>query len=223
MTGFEIAALVAMIAGGAMQHKAQTDAMKRQREQAVMAQQRQLAAQNEATAAASRRAAEFDPNARKQQQDQIAQELTGQLTEQVNKPQITAQGVQVGTTLPAGQGGQDYLTSKAKEEAKTRASLHALASLMGRVGSASELRQREAIGIGDTAGEIGRIQSGAENIFGIDQVGIGAAGQPSLGMQLAGAALSAGGQYGMARGAVKPAAPKYPEYGMASGPAGGWV
>jgi hypothetical protein len=204
MTGFEIAALIAMIAGAGMQHKAQSDAAKRQREQAVMAQQRQLNAQNEATAEAAKRAADFDPTARRDNQQQIEQALTGTLDQQVSQPQITAQGVQVGTTLPEGQGGTEYLTAKAREQAKATASLRGLAALMGRIGSASELRRGEAVGIGDTAGAIGRIQGGADNIAGIDGVGVQAAGQPNLGMMIAGQALSAYGGSKLAGSGMKP-------------------
>jgi hypothetical protein len=185
----------------------------------MTARQRQLMAQNQATDQAAKKAAEFDPTARKQQQDALAQEMTGQLEQQVAKPQITAQGVQVGATIPG--GTQDYLAAKARETAKTTESMRALASLMGRIGSASELRRKEAVGIGDTAGAIGRIQTGANNIGGIDMVGIDAAGQPDFGSQLASEALRYYGGYKMA-GAGK-TAPTYPEYGKASGPTGGWV
>lgn len=198
-----VAALVASIAGAGLQYSAQQSALKKQQQTAVDAQRRQLAARNEATQIAARKAGEFDPGARQQQQQDIQQQLTGELDKQVAAPQITAQGVQVGTTLPSGAGGTAYLTAQAKEQAKATASLRELAALMGRIGGASQLREKEAVGIGDAAGAIGRVQNGAENIFGVDQVGIGAAGQPNVGMMLAGEALRAGGQYGMAKTSTK--------------------
>lgn len=197
-----VAALIASIAGAGLQYKATSDAAKRQQRQALEAQQRQLAMQNEATNVAARRASDFDPTTRQAAQDQITQQLTSTLDNQVSQPQVTAQGVQVGTTLPQGQGGADYLAAKAKEQAKTTASLRTLAALMGRMGSADELRRNEAVAFGDAAGQIGRIQSGADNIAGIDQVGIEAAGQPSPGAMLAGAALQSAGAYGMASSGV---------------------
>lgn len=228
MDPLTIAGIVASLASAAVQQQAAASAAKRQREQAVMAQKRQLDMQNEASAAAARRASEYDPTERGNRQQQIQQEITGEMERQVQGPQVTAQGVQVGATIDG--GGADYLTAKAKEEAKTKASLHALASLMGRMGSAGELRRREAVGFGDTAGEIGRIQTGANNLWGADQVGIEAAGQVSPGAMLASQALGAAGSYAMSQGAMPKGYGRsaggvagYPEYGMASGRTGAWV
>lgn len=197
MDPISIASLIAMIAGAGLQYKASSDASKRQREQALAAQQRQLNEQNAASAAAAKRAADYDPTTRAANQQAIEQQLTDTYSKQVSQPQITAQGVQVGTTLPEGQGGTEYLKARAKEQAKTTASLHALAGLMARIGAPGELRRNEAVAFGDTAGEIGRIQNGAGNLFAADQVGIEAAGNPSPGMLFAGAALRAAGGAGM--------------------------
>lgn len=215
-----IAAIAASLAGAGLSAYSQNQALKRQQAVAREAQQRQLNAQNQATQVAAKKASEFDPKERAMQQALIEQQLTGELDQQVRQPQITAQGVQVGATIPESSGGADYLTAKAREQAKTTASLRGLAALMGKIGSAGELRRKEAVGIGDTAGAIGRIQGGADNIFAADQVGINAAGRQNVGLQLASAALSAYGAAG-APGAGR--AVKYPEYGMASGPTGGWV
>lgn len=193
MDPFSIAAIVSMIAGAGLQAYSANQAAKKQQQAAIQAQQRQLQERQMATDVAAKRTAEFDPSTRQQNQQQIQQDMTGQLQQQVQPQQITAQGVQVGSTIPDQAAGSDYMTAKAKEAAKTAASLHGLAGLMGRIGSASELRRNEAVGIGDTAGEIGRIQNGADNIAGIDQIGIDAAGRPNLGLQLAGAALGAYG------------------------------
>src|SRR5205085_6793507 len=78
-----IASLVAMLAGAGLQYKASTDASKRQKEQALQSQQRQLAAQNEATAAAAKRAGDFDPTTRQQNQQQIQDQLTDTYDKQV--------------------------------------------------------------------------------------------------------------------------------------------
>jgi hypothetical protein len=179
---------------------------------------RQLAKQNEATQVAAKKAAEFDPNARKDTQQQIADQMTGQLQQQVAQPQITAQGVQVGTTIPQGQGGTEYLTAQAKEAAKSTASLRALAGLMGRIGSASELRRNEALGMGDAAGEIGRIQNGANTMGAIDQIGVQNAGREN---PLYGVASGVLRGYGMS--AAGGAGTKYPDNNTASGPTGAWL
>lgn len=207
-----------MIASAAISAHSQSQAAKKQKQQMVMAQQRQLNAQNAATDVAMKRVDEFDPNTRKANQDAITQELQGGYEKEIAAPQITAQGVQVGNTIEG--GTPDYLTTKAREKSKATESLRQLAALMGRTGSASQLRRNEAVGFGDSAGEIGRIQTGANNIFGADQVGIQAAGQPSVGSTLASAALGAYGQGKLATsGLGKPPA----VLGTPSGPTGGWV
>jgi hypothetical protein len=188
-------AAAAAIAGAAISAQSQSQAAARQKQLAVQAQQRQLAAQNQATDVAMKRVQQFDPGTRAQNQQDIQQQLTDTYNKTVDAPQITAQGVQVGTTLPAAQGTGDYTIATAKEEAKTKASLHALAGLMGRIGASSELRKGEAVGIGDTAGDIGRIQEGAGNTAGIDQLGIQSV-QPDAGLAFAGAALRAYGAAG---------------------------
>lgn len=183
-----------LIAGTALQQKSQSDAISKQRRMAVESQQRALQSQNQATDAAMRRVQEFAPEQRQQQQQEIAQDLTQQYEGAASQP-ITAQGVQVGQSLPEGSGTTDYLAAKARETAKGAESSRALAALFGRLGAAGQLRRNEATGIGDTAGEIGRIQTGANNMGAIDQIGIDSV-QPSIGMSLAGQALSG---YGMGR------------------------
>lgn len=174
--------------GAALSSKAQSDAASKQRRMAVESQQRALQARNQATDVAMRRVQEFAPEQRQQRQDEIAQDLTQQYEQAAATP-ITAQGVTVGQTLPQGGGTTDYLTSRAREAAKATESNRALAALFGRLGAAGQLRRDEAVGLGDTAGEIGRIQTGADNMAAIDQVGIDSV-QPSIGMSLAGQALT---------------------------------
>jgi type II secretory pathway pseudopilin PulG len=214
-----IGMIIAMIASAAMQAYSQNAAAKKQQQMAAQSHQRQLAAQNEATKVAAAKAEEFAPDKRNEQQADIEQALTGELTKQVDKPMITAQGVEVGTTIDGGHS--DYTAAKAREKAKTAASLRSLAALMGRIGSASELRRNEAVGIGDAATDIGRIQTGANNVAGIDQFAVQTAGRPNLGLTLASAALNAYGMSGA--GGMGKAPMKFPEYGMSSGPTGGWV
>lgn len=197
--------IIAMVASAALSANAQSQAAKKQQQAARDAQQRQLNSRNQATDAAMKRVEEFDPNTRQTKQTEIGAQLEGQYNDAAQAAPVTAQGVQVGQTIPG--GTPDYLVTKAKESAKTQASLRALASLMSRIGSANELRRGEAVGIGDTAGEIGRIQTGANNVGQIDQIGIDAAGQPSLGAMLASSALGAYGMSGMMTAGLGGAAP----------------
>lgn len=202
MFGIDDLAIAAMIASAAIQQKTQAAAADRQRKAAVQSQQRALASQNQATDVALKQVQEFDPGTRKEKQDQIQQDLTAQYEKAASSP-ITAQGVQVGATIPDAAGSTDYLAAKARETAKAAASNRSLAALFGRIGSAGQLRQGEAVGIGDAAGEIGRIQTGANNVANIDQIGIDAAGQPSLGGMLVSSAL---GAYGMGKASLPKAA-----------------
>lgn len=208
----------AMLLSAFVQAKTQSDAAARQKRMAVESQQRALASQNQATDAAMKRAQEFDPTVRKQNQDEVTQDITQQLEQSVPSKPITAQGVEVGATIPGGTA--DYLTSKARETAKAAESSRQLAALFGRIGGAQQLRRNEAVGFGDTAGEIGRIQTGANNMGNIDQIGIEAAGQPSLGGMLVSSAL---GAYGMGRAGLPSVAKPKPDPTRFDGPLGGWL
>ncbi|RYY67982.1 MAG: hypothetical protein EOO24_52765 [Comamonadaceae bacterium] len=127
--------LIATIAGSGLQMYSANQAAQRQQQAAMESQRRQLTARNQATQIAAKTANDFDPTQRAQNLADATQEQT-QRFEGVNaQPAITAQGVQVGSTLPAGAGGNDYALAKASETAKTQASLHALAGLMGRMGN----------------------------------------------------------------------------------------
>lgn len=179
-----------MLLGSALQAKSASDAAAAQKRAAVQAQQRQLAYQNQATDAAAQRAREFQPEERKQREDQATQQLTDRYQQAATGTPITAQGVQVGSTVPQGSGTTDYLAAKARETAKAAEANRHLAALFGRIGGASQMRRDEAVGIGDTVGQIGRIQNGAGNVAAIDQIGTQAAGQPSVGSMLLGGALS---------------------------------
>lgn len=197
-----------MLAGAFLTQKANQDALQKQQRMARESQQRSLQAQNQATDVAMRQVQEFDPGTRKANQDEITQDLTQRYQTAATAAPITAQGVQVGQTIPG--GTTDYLAQKGRETAKAAESNRNLAALLGRIGSAGQLRRNEGVAFGDTAGEIGRIGTGANNVSAIDQIGINSV-TPSLGMTIAGQALSG---YGMGKlataglgGAMKAGAP----------------
>lgn len=191
---FDPISIGVMLLGSALQAKAQSDAAAKQQRMAVESRQRALQAQNQATDVAMKRVQEFDPTARKAKQDEIQTQLTDQYQTAAAGTPITAQGVQVGQTIPG--GSADYLAAKGRETAKAAESNRNLAALLGRIGSAGQLRRNEGVAFGDTAGQIGRIGTGANNMSAIDEIGIKNV-QPSLGMMLAGQAIGGYG-YGMA-------------------------
>lgn len=206
-----------MLAGALVSAKAQQDAVAKQQRMARESQQRSLQAQNQATDVAMRQVQEFDPTVRKANQDEITQDLTQRYQTAATAAPITAQGVQVGQTIPG--GTTDYLAAKGRETAKAAESNRNLAQLLGRIGSAGQLRRNESVAFGDTAGEIGRIASGDNNMSQIDQIGINSV-TPSLGMTIAGQALSG---YGMGKLAGSGLTPKVPVPTRFSGPMGGWL
>jgi hypothetical protein len=206
-------AIITTLAGTGLQVYSQNQAAKRQQQAALESQQRQLAARNQTTDMAAKAANEFDPTTRDKNLQDATQQLTQQYEQAAQQQPITAQGVQVGSTIPTQAGGADYTMAKAKETAKTTASLRALAGLMGRIGGAGQLRQNEAIKIGDTAGNVERVQRGADNIAGIDQIGIQAAGQQNPWTQIAGAGLQSYGLSGLATAGLSKAATALPTTG----------
>lgn len=208
---------IGMMLGGAfLSAKAQQDAAARQQRLARESQQRALQAQNQATDVAMRQVQQFDPTVRKTAQDEIAQDLTQRFEGAATAPPITAQGVQVGQTING--GTTDYLAAKAREMAKAAESNRNLAALLGRIGSAGQLRRNEGVAFGDAAGEIGRIGQGADNMSQIDQIGINAV-TPSLGMTIAGQALGAYGSGKLATGGLF----KTPEYLAPKSFNGSWM
>lgn len=206
----------AMLLGAAITAYGQNAALKKQNRISVNNQRELLDSRNEATDLAMRRAMEYAPEDRQTRQTEIAQQLEAQFQPAVQGTPVTAQGVQVGSTIPATSASNDYLAAQAREKAKTTESLRTLAQLMGRIGSAGRLRQDEAVGLGDTAGAIGRIQSGAGNLSDIEGIRANAVA-PSLGTQLVGGALSSYGAGRMATAGVGAAA-NQPAFGSYSKP-----
>lgn len=196
MDPITIAALVSMVAGAGLQAYDAQRSAKRQSEAARQAQQRQLEARSQATQRVQQQAEQFDPTKRQAAQDAIQGQLTQQY-QQAAQPQVTAQGVQVGTTLPQGAGSSSYTVAKAKETAKVTESMRQLAAIMGRLGAPGMQRQNEAVALGDTATDLGRIQNGAANIGEIDRIATQAAGQPDFITNLAAAGLNAYGMSGL--------------------------
>lgn len=197
MTGLEIAALVAMIAGTGLQYKANTDAQKRRTQETLASMARQDDLNRKAEKTAIDASQEYQSDKRTVAQDQIAE----QLTEGYIAPVKSANEINASQTTTQGAVSNDYTTAKAKSEVELMKNAEALARLFGKVGSANNLRQNEAIRMGDTAATVGKFGNFAQGQAGADRIAIDNAGTPSAGMQLAGGLLSAAGAYGLASGA----------------------
>lgn len=213
------------------QSRAQEDAIRQSQARAERARQEALAAQTQASDVAARRVAQFEPDVRQGQQQQIADQLTQQFDQAAQPKPITAQGIEVGKTI---EGGSDaYQASKARQALQTAQANHELAALFGRIGAPDQLRRNEAVGIGDSASEIGRIGTSAgigqtineannNNLQQIDQAKITSAGQPSIGGTLVAGVLGGLGSSGMAGNWLK-SVPAAAVPNRFSGPLGGWI
>lgn len=197
MTGFEIAALVAMLAGTAMQHKASTDAAQRQEQATREALARQDEFQRMAEKKALDTADDFSADKRQADQAQIESELTQQFT----KPVESAQQINAAQATTQGNVSKDYTAAKAGSDLQVMKSAEALARLLGKTTAAGRMRTNEAIKMTDAASGIDRIGNFSRGMAGADQIGIQAAGRPSAGLTLGGSLLQAGGGAALAGGA----------------------
>lgn len=196
ISGTTIAAIAAMVAGAAMQYKAQTDAQKRRTEETQRSLARQDELQKQAEAKALGQAKEFNTDDRAQAQDAIEQELT----QEFSKPVESAQQINSAQSTTQGNVSGDYTAAKAKSSVEQLKNAQALARLMAKTTAAGRLRGNEAIRMADTAAGIDRLGSFSRGQAGADQIAIQNAGTPDAGMQLAGGLLSAAGSYGLMSG-----------------------
>lgn len=192
MDPFTIAGLIATVGGAFVQQQA-ADAAARRQQQAIresLERQRQL--QMEAERAAMSRAQEFAPEDRQAEQSKIADQMTTEFVAPIE--QAAAREV-----APPVQGdvSSDYTATRAKSMAEQAKAADALARLFGRIGSASQLRQNEAVRLGDTATQIGMLNNFSRGQSQADQYGINAAGVPDGGAMLAGTILQGVGTAGV--------------------------
>lgn len=193
MTGLEIGALIAMLAGSAMQYKSNTDAAKRAQEATL----RSLANQDQLTRKSEKKALdqaqEFNIDDRKAEQQQIEQQLAQEFIAPVDSAQ--AINSQVATTQ--GDVSNDYSSAKTASDLNVMKNARNLAGLMAKTTGAGRLRTNEAIRMTDTAAGIDRLGNFARGQAGADQIAIQNAGRPDAGLQLAGGLLSAAGSAGV--------------------------
>jgi len=197
MTGFEIAALVAAIAGAGVQYKASTDAQERQRREieASLAAQREL--QIEAEKKAMGAAAEFEAPKRAAEQQQIAADIEQSLIQPVSE----SQAIRAEQSTTQGNVSGDYTTAKAASELETIKQAEQLARLLGKTTSASRLRMNEGIRLMDTGQDVDRLASFSRGRAGADNIAIQQAGNLDPGQVLLGSVLQAAGTAGLMSGA----------------------
>lgn len=196
MTGLEIAALISMLGGTAMQYKAANDASKRATQETLRSLARQDALQRQAEKKAMDTAQEFAPEDRAAAQDQIEAELT----EQFINPVESAQQINNAQTTTQGNVSGDYTAAKAKSNVEQMKVAQALARLMGKTTAAGRLRTNEALKMSDAASDIDRLSNFSRGQLAADQVAINAAARPDAGMMYGGQLLSGLGSIGLAGG-----------------------
>lgn len=213
MTGFEIAAVIAMLAGAATQYKASQDAAERQQReiQASLARQRDL--QMQAEDKAKKTAEDFAPETRKEAQGQIEQ----QLTEEFQAPVQSAQEINNAQSTTQGNVSSDYVAAKAASNVNQLKQAEQLARLLGKTTAASRLRTNEAIKVADAAAGIDRLANFSRGQAGADEIGINAAGRPDAGMVLGGQVLGALGAGGLAMAGGAANAGTAAQYGTTAG------
>lgn len=189
-----VASLLATIGGAVMQQQAQQSAARRQQRAIQESVQRQSEFQRQAEQAAMKKATEFTPEDRAQQQQQIEQQLTTEMLEPVQR--FSSEN-----SAPAVQGdvSDDYTVARAESQANQMKNAEVLARLFGRIGSAQQLRRNETLGLMETGQEIDRLNSFSRGSQAADQIGINAAGVPDGQAMLGGTIAQGLGSVGLSQ------------------------
>jgi hypothetical protein len=213
MTGFEIAAVIAMLAGAGMQYKANTDAQARQQReiQASLARQRDLQLESEKKAMDT--AKQFAPEDRKQEQAGVEQ----QITDAIQAPVQSAQQINNTQSTTQGNVSNDYVAAKAASDVNQLKQAESLARLLGKTTAAGRLRTNEAVRVADAAAGIDRLNNFSRGRAAADEIGINAAGRQDAGMVLGGQVLGALGAAGLAAAGNAGNAATAAKYGTTAG------
>lgn len=196
MEPFSIAALVAMLAGAAVQYQAQVDAQNAQQEAIRNSLEAQDKLQREAETKAMKTAETFNPLDRIKQQA----ELESQITDNLITPVSGSQTARADKATAEGNISEDYTVAKAKADTNTLKSAEALARLLGKTSSANRLRLEEGIRLMDTGQQLGMLNNFSQGQKAADSIAIQQAGMVDPGMVLAGSLLQAAGSAGMMYG-----------------------
>jgi hypothetical protein len=201
MGALEIAALVAMLAGSAIQYKAGTDAQDRQKAEVQRSLEAQRVLQQQAESKALGAASKFATPDRVAEQNQIADQITQELIAPVSE----SQNIRAGQQTTQGAVSGDYKSAKAASDLNTVKAAEQLARMMGKTASSGRLRMNEGIRLMDTGQQIGTLGNFSAGQRGVDNTAITQAGLIDPGMQFAGSALQGIGTAGMMGGAGKAA------------------
>ena len=187
MTGLEIAAIIAMVAGTAMQQYAQYSANKAAQKQLNDAMYQLDKDGKKINDVIDDAAQEFDANNRYTQQQDIAKNVSDEIKSNVAESQALrdeSQAVQ-------GNVSNDYVTARELAKEKTAAASSAFADLVGKIRSAAQLRQNENIGLMKTGQQVDSLARNARGNWQVGQVKVNDALHSKDGLKSAGQLVSA--------------------------------
>ena len=197
MDPITIAALIATIAGSAMQYKATQDARDRQDSAIRESLARQKDLQMQAEKKATDTAMQFAPADRKAEQSQIADQITQELVQPVSE----SQAIRSQQSTTQGNVSNDYTTAKAASELNAVKSAQQLAALLGKTTASNRLRMNEGVRLMDTGQSIDQLNSFSRGNQAADQIAIDVAGRPNAGLAFGGSVLQGLGSAGLASSA----------------------
>ena len=197
MTGLEIAAIIAMVAGTAMQQYSQYSANKAAQKQLNQAMYQLDKDGKKITDVIDESAQDFEHDKRAAQQQELAQKVSDEIKGNVAESQALrneSQSVQ-------GNVSNDYLTAREAANDKTMAASNAFADLVGKIRSAAQLRQIEGIGLMKTGQKVDQYARDARGNWQVGQARVNDALHSKDGLMAAGQIVSAlGAAMGMGAG-----------------------
>lgn len=197
MTGLEIAAIIAMVAGTAMQQYSQYSANKAAQKQLNEAMYQLNDDGKKITDVIDEAAQEFDNSKRQNQQQEIAEKVADEIKGNVAESQALrdeSQAVQ-------GNVSNDYLTARQAAQERTALASNAFADLVGKIRSAAQLRQNEGFGLMKAGQKVDQFARDARGNWQVGQARVNDALHSKDGLKAAGQIVSAlGAAMGMGAG-----------------------
>ena len=187
MISLGTAALIAMIAGTAMQQYANYSANKAAQKQLNAAMYQLNDDGKKITDVIDEAAQEFDNDKRQSQQQEIAKKVADEIKGNVAESQALrdeSQAVQ-------GNVSNDYLTARQSAQDKTAAASNAFADLVGKIRSAAQLRQNEGIGLMKAGQKVDQFARDARGNWQVGQARVNDAMHSKDGLMSAGQIVSA--------------------------------
>lgn len=191
-----IPALIATIAGAAIQNRAARDAQQRMESATQRSLENQRRLQMQAERRALDTAATYETPKRQAEQTQIADQITQELIAPVSE----SQAIRSGQQETQGNVSDDYLTARATSDLNTMRQAEQLARLLGKTTSASRLRMNEGIRMMDAGMDVDRLGNFSRGQAGADRIAIDAAGRVDPGQMFLGSLLQGVGTAGLSAG-----------------------